>query len=72
LQVKPAPNQEAIKLALEAGNNKSYTIITLKEMNHLFQRSKFGTPDDYFKTKETMSKSVLDTINNWILKQLNR
>jgi pimeloyl-ACP methyl ester carboxylesterase len=71
MQVKPGPNQEAIKLALEAGNNENYTIITPKRMNHLFQISKSGSPEEYYKTKETMSKSVLDKINNWILDQLD-
>jgi hypothetical protein len=71
LQVRPGPNQEAIKLALEAGNNENYTLITLKGMNHLFQKSKSGSPDEYAKTIETMSKSVLDRMNNWISKQLN-
>jgi dienelactone hydrolase len=72
LQVKPGPNQEAIKLALEAGNNENYILITPKRMNHLFQKSKSGSPDEYYyKTKETMSKSVLNIVNNWLLEQLD-
>lgn len=71
LQVKPGPNQEAIKRALQAGNNENYTLITPKRMNHLFQKSKSGSPDEYNKTKETMSISVLDRLNNWLSEQLD-
>ncbi len=69
LQVRPGPNQEAIEMALKAGKNKNYTIKTLKGMNHLFQKSKSGSPLEYNKTGETMSKSFLDKLYNWILSQ---
>jgi pimeloyl-ACP methyl ester carboxylesterase len=71
LQVRSEPNQNAIKNALEEGYNDNYVTITPKGMNHLFQMSKSGSPDEYYKTKETMSKSVLDTINSWIIDQLD-
>lgn len=72
LQVRPAPNQEAIELALKAGNNEDYTLLTVKGMNHLFQKSKSGSPDEYIRTQDTMSKSVLVLINNWISKHCNK
>ena len=71
MQVRPEPNQAAIKIALESGNNYNYALIIPEGMNHLFQMSDSGSPGEYYKTKDTMSESVLDTINNWILKQVN-
>lgn len=71
LQVRPEPNQAAIKIALESGNNYNYTLVIPEGMNHLFQMSDSGSPGEYYKTKDTMSESVLDTIINWILKQVN-
>ncbi|HAQ38617.1 MAG TPA: alpha/beta hydrolase [Saprospirales bacterium] len=69
LQVRPSPNQEAIEMALKEGNNEKYTIMTMKGLNHLFQKSKSGSPIEYNRNLETMSKSFLDKIYNWIFKQ---
>jgi len=66
LQVRPSPNQEAIEMSLKEGNNEKYTIMTMKKMNHLFQKSKSGLPSEYNKNRETMSKSFLDKIYTWI------
>ena len=35
-------------------------------LNHLFQHSETGMPDEYGKIEETMSAEVLDDITNWI------
>jgi len=53
-------------MSLKEGNNEKYTIITMTGMNHLFQKSKSGSPSEYNRNRETMSKSFLDKIYTWI------
>jgi fermentation-respiration switch protein FrsA (DUF1100 family) len=36
------------------------------DLNHLFQHSETGMPDEYGKIEETMSAEVLDDMTNWI------
>ena len=36
------------------------------DLNHLFQHSETGMPDEYGKIEETMSTEVLDDMTNWI------
>jgi hypothetical protein len=41
----------------------------LPGLNHLFQKSKTGTPSEYGEIEETVSTLALDKIAGWILKQ---
>ena len=69
LQVPPDENLKAVEQALKAGGNKSFTIIKMPSLNHLFQTSATGAPTEYMKIEETIAPAALDTISSWILKQ---
>jgi len=68
LQVSPAQNLPAIAKALEEGGNPDYAIVKLPKLNHLFQTSQTGSPNEYAKIDETIAPLALDTISDWILK----
>jgi fermentation-respiration switch protein FrsA (DUF1100 family) len=70
LQVWPAQNLPAIKKALKKAGNKNYTIKELPNLNHLFQESGTGAPDEYEKNEQTMAPAVLDIISKWIKEQV--
>jgi len=68
LQVPPKENLEAIKIALEKGGNENFTTKELPNLNHLFQESKTGSPNDYGKIEQTFSPSALSEVTTWINK----
>lgn len=70
LQVWPAQNLPAIEKALKKAGNKNYTIKELPNLNHLFQESGTGAPDEYEKNEQTMAPAVLDIISKWIKEQV--
>ncbi|MDI9311511.1 MAG: alpha/beta fold hydrolase [Limnohabitans sp.] len=66
LQVPPALNLSAIEQALKKGKNKNYTVKQLPGLNHLFQESATGLPEEYFTNPQTFSPKALEEISNWI------
>ncbi|MEW6211679.1 MAG: alpha/beta fold hydrolase [Acidobacteriota bacterium] len=70
LQVPYKENFSAIEAALKEGKNKDHTIVSLPELNHLFQTSQKGTPDEYAKIEETIAPAALQAISDWILKRV--
>lgn len=70
LQVPPQENLAAIRKALEAGGNKSVETVELPGLNHLLQPAKTGLPSEYGRIEETMSPQALQTISDWVLKQV--
>lgn len=69
LQAAPKENLAAIAAALKEGGNKDFSIVTLPQLNHLFQTSQTGIPTEYGEIEETISPIVLKTISDWILKR---
>ncbi|MEO8819651.1 MAG: alpha/beta hydrolase [Ginsengibacter sp.] len=69
LQVLPTQNIDAIKNALAKGGNKKVTTEILPGLNHLFQESKTGLPNEYATIEQTFSPKALLIIKDWILKQ---
>jgi pimeloyl-ACP methyl ester carboxylesterase len=69
LQVPPKENLEAIKKALEKGGNKKATTKELPNLNHLFQESQTGSPDEYATIDQTFSPTALTEILQWIQAQ---
>jgi uncharacterized protein len=69
LQVPPKQNLPPIRKALTAGGNKSFEIVELPGLNHLFQTAKTGGIGEYAEIEETMSPAVMEKISDWILKQ---
>jgi fermentation-respiration switch protein FrsA (DUF1100 family) len=70
LQVPADVNLEAIKAALTKGGNKNVTTKKLSNLNHLFQESKTGSPDEYATIEQTFSPVALEEISKWILVQV--
>lgn len=68
LQVDPKQNIPPIEKALKAGGNKRYTIKIMPGLNHLFQKSKTGSPMEYAEIAETFNPAALKVIGDWILK----
>jgi uncharacterized protein len=69
LQVPANKNLREIEAALKAGGNKDLTIVRLPKLNHLFQTSETGSPNEYIKIEETIAPVALRTIGDWILKR---
>ncbi|HLK54214.1 MAG TPA: alpha/beta fold hydrolase, partial [Candidatus Angelobacter sp.] len=67
VQVSPSQNLPAIRKALEAGGNKHFEIVELPGLNHLFQTTKTGSPNEYAQIEETIAPVALDKIATWIL-----
>lgn len=68
VQVSSKENLALIAAALKAGGNKDYTVQSFPKLNHLFQTSQTGLPNEYGKIEETISPQILEIISNWILK----
>ena len=66
LQVASAVNLPAIVSAVKSGGNERVEGIELPGLNHLFQYSETGNPNEYGSIDETFSPEVLDFIANWI------
>ncbi len=69
LQVLPKLNLAGIKQALKNANNNDVTIKELEGLNHLFQTSETGNPNEYGKIEETFSPIALEIIKDWILER---
>lgn len=67
VQVPPDGNAQAIKQALELGNNRDHEVKVIPGLNHFFQNAKSGAPAEYGQLDETISTSVLKLISDWIL-----
>jgi len=70
LQVLASENLPEWKRILESSGNKNVTTKELQNLNHLFQNSETGLPDEYEKLDESFSIKVMDEINAWIKSQL--
>lgn len=71
LQVPADENLAAINKALAKGGNKQVTSKKLPNLNHLFQESETGAPDEYAKIEQTLSPIALDEVLSWIKLQTN-
>ena len=61
-QVIAAPNQQRIKQLCPRADCR-----TLPGLNHLFQHSKKGSPDEYILIEETFAPEALQALGDWIL-----
>ncbi len=68
LQVKADKNLKAIKNNISKNGNKNVTVKELPKLNHLFQHSKTGLPQNYKDINETFSPEALKIISDWINK----
>ncbi len=67
LQVAADENLPAIEKALKSSGNKSFKIVRMPELNHLFQHCKTGLPSEYNTIEETFAPEALKIIKDWIL-----
>lgn len=69
LQVDPDLNMPAIEAAVKAGKNSDFVQKELPGLNHLFQKSKTGSPGEYIQIEETIDPSLLDEVAGWLEKR---
>ena len=62
LQVPAIENSKVF----EEIDNKNIQILLLDNLNHLFQESKTGLPNEYSHIEETISPKVLNIVSKWI------
>jgi hypothetical protein len=66
VQVASKENLTLISEALKAGGNKDFTVKSLPKLNHLFQTSQTGLPNEYGVIEETIAPWVLEIVSSWI------
>lgn len=69
LQVPAKENLENIERILKESGNKDVEVIEFENLNHLFQESETGLPNEYATIEQTFSPKVLETMTRWIKKQ---
>jgi pimeloyl-ACP methyl ester carboxylesterase len=68
-QVDSKLNLPAVGKALESGGNKTFELVQLPGLNHLFQHAQTGAVSEYGSIEETMSPAVLEKVASWILQR---
>lgn len=68
LQVSHEMNLPVIKTAVRKGGNRKVKTVLLPGLNHLFQTTETGSPNEYGKIEETFSPAVLELMTTWIRK----
>jgi pimeloyl-ACP methyl ester carboxylesterase len=66
LQVPPKENLENIERILKENGNEDVQIIQFEGLNHLFQESETGLPNEYATIEQTFSPRVLEEMTKWI------
>ncbi|SFJ34749.1 alpha/beta hydrolase family protein [Myroides guanonis] len=66
LQITPKENLRAMRKAFRKAKNKNVTIKKLPTLNHLFQESDTGLPNEYQLIEQTYSPIMLEVVLNWI------
>ena len=70
LQVSHEVNLPAIRAALRSGGNRKVKTVILPGLNHLFQHSETGSPNEYVTIEETFSPEAMELITSWIRKTM--
>lgn len=70
LQVSHEVNLPAIRSALRSGGNRKVKTVILPGLNHLFQHSETGSPNEYVTIEETFSPEAMELITSWIRKTM--
>ncbi len=69
VQVPPKANLPLLEQALLEGGNQEGTFLELPGLNHLFQESETGLPNEYGIIEQTFAPSALKVISDWIVTQ---
>ena len=59
-------NLAGIKAALQTAGNKNHEEVALTGLNHLFQKAKTGSMNEYAEIEETFNPVALEKISTWI------
>lgn len=65
-QVSAVSNLAGIKSALEKGGNKHFEIVSMPDLNHLFQKAVTGSVAEYGQLTETVNPTALTKVSGWI------
>ncbi|MDD4778017.1 MAG: alpha/beta fold hydrolase [Fermentimonas sp.] len=68
------PAEKNLTAIMETLHNKGNTNVVTKlypELNHMFQESITGQPDEYAKIEQTFSPQVLSDITDWLKRQID-
>jgi alpha/beta superfamily hydrolase len=65
-QVACQTNLAGVKNSLQKAGNKKFEIVPLDGINHLFQKAKTGSLQEYEQIDETINPTVLQKITSWI------
>lgn len=71
LQVTPKENLSTFQALAKKSGNTHVQTIECPGLNHLFQHSETGSPNEYAEIEETFSPEVLELITDWILNLKN-
>ncbi len=67
-QVLASQNLNAIEQILKTAGNTNYKIVSLPNLNHLFQECETGLPDEYYSIEQTISPNVLEIMRDFVEK----
>lgn len=68
MQVSSGPNLRGISEGLSKAGNKNFTILPIKDLNHLLQLSRTGSGAEYAELEETVNPQALEAVATWIIK----
>lgn len=71
VHVPPQENLEAIGRALLDGGNEDFRTLELSSLNHFLQKAETGSPEEYGRIEETLSRDAMDLITTWILARVD-
>jgi len=71
LQVPSKENLKIIETIFKNSKNTDVEIKELENLNHLFQESQTGLPNEYGTIEQTISPIVLKIISDWIVERIN-
>lgn len=66
INVPVSENLPPLLASLQNAGNKKVTSKVFKGLNHLFQHSDTGNPQEYINLDETMSTEVIEYIVTWL------
>ena len=66
IQVRAKENLAGIEKSLKKGGNNNVSIVSLPQLNHLFQKCLFGNIEMYAKNEETFNEEAMGVVADWI------
>jgi len=70
VHVPSSQNLKAVEEILQKAGHENYRTVEFPDINHLFQTANTGLTTEYPLIEETIAPVVLNTIGDWIIKQV--